>query len=143
MVHLEAPVTPSFKDGVDRIGCSGEVEYRSQIFLDTGLANVWGPVIAKKFGFGCFQRLQHLVIVLWHSPVVIASVAGALVTGVAETCCRLSLALFGDIRGRSGSLFNSGKGLNPSGLSKAPFTSPRVHATFVVSHNVFDLKPIS
>ncbi|HEX3445655.1 MAG TPA: hypothetical protein VHS80_13150 [Chthoniobacterales bacterium] len=24
-------------------------------FLDTGLTNVWRPVIAKKFGFGCFS----------------------------------------------------------------------------------------
>ena len=24
-------------------------------FLDTGLTNVWRPIIAKKFGFGCFK----------------------------------------------------------------------------------------
>jgi hypothetical protein len=57
--------------------------------------------------------------------------------------CRRSLALLGDIRRRSGSLLNSGKGLNPLGVSKTPFTSPRVHATFVVSHNVCDLTPVS
>jgi hypothetical protein len=34
------------------------------IFLDTGLKNVWRPVIAKKFGFGCFQPLKHLIIML-------------------------------------------------------------------------------
>src|SRR5260370_23356645 len=48
----------------------------------------------------------------------------------------------GDTRERNGAHFISSKGLNPLVLSKAPFTSPRVHATFVISHNVCDLNPI-
>ena len=55
----------------------------------------------------------------------------------------LSLDLLGDTRGRSGAHFSGSKGLNPLVLSKAPFTSPHVHATFVISHNVCDLNPIS
>ena len=51
-------------------------------------------------------------------------------------------ALFGDNRGR-GSLFKGGKGLNPFVLSEAPFAVPRVNTTFIISHNISDLNPIS
>ena len=59
------------------------------------------------------------------------------------TLMRLSPALFGGTRGRSGCLFSGGKGLNPLGLYIALFPLPQVHTIFVTSHNIRKLNPIS
>ena len=41
------------------------------------------------------------------------------------------------------SFFSGSKRLNPLVLSKAPFPVPQVHTTFVISHNICELNPVS
>ena len=55
----------------------------------------------------------------------------------------LSPALFGGTGKRSRCLLGGGKSLNPLVLSKALFPLPQAPTTFVSSHNVCELNPIS
>ena len=55
----------------------------------------------------------------------------------------LSPAVFGGTGKRSRCILGGGKSLNPLVLSKALFPLPQVPTTFVVSHNVCELNPIS
>ena len=60
-----------------------------------------------------------------------------------RTSIPLILDLLSVTCGRSGAHFSGSKCFNPLVLSKTLFTSSRVHATFVSSHNVGDLNRIS
>ena len=48
-----------------RVGKYPQITQITQIFLDTGLANVWRPVIAKKLGFGVLSTLIAFRDIVW------------------------------------------------------------------------------